>query len=156
MATINDAHECKFSAAVAGMTAIVDGGTKLAKKVFKIFTTSEKLQKTLESFAQHPTMPKDAFAPSRGFNARIGMHYSLELAKIICDAIKPERLRAMMVLESHGRFIGDSNRRASFANIPLWCCMITRTIRMKCQEAKSEACQQAIADELAGHTRRRT
>jgi ribosomal protein L1 len=38
----------------------------------------------------------------------------------------------------------------------LWCCMITRTVRMKCQEAKSEACQQAIADELARLTSRKT
>jgi hypothetical protein len=105
MAKINDAHECKLSTAVAGMTTSVDGDTKLTKKVFKIFSTSEKLQKAFEPFAQHPTMPKNAFAPSRGLNTRTGMHYSLELAKIICDAIKPERLRAMMVLESHGCFI---------------------------------------------------
>ena len=99
-------------------------------------------------------LKKDDFIECRGRFATASAHYTPQMAKLVWKAFEPKVPRAVpcMIVER----VQERILPPGPPTMPLWCCMITRTVAMKSEEAKSEKAKEAISTELQGHNDRGT
>ncbi|CAK0884153.1 unnamed protein product [Prorocentrum cordatum] len=99
-------------------------------------------------------IPQASFVECRGKIAAASALYTPLMATLIWEALKPNVPRAMPCT------LPDRTMERVLPpgppTMPLWCCLITRLVNMKSQEAKTDKAKAAIEAELEGHRNRGT
>ena len=126
---------CLVSTAAVGQQFVdSEGGVFYVKKKLKIVTTRPKLIEVMAPYARIPEHLGSAdFRPCCEKVCADNVFYTPFFAEIVWRALRtvvvmPARTRADLV--PGGCF------PASKPSMPLWCAMVTRTISLKCEEAR--------------------
>ena len=155
MLTQHGAAELVVSSAAVGLTFKVKGKEVFSKEKWRIATTHPGIPIELEPYAEVPdSIPEASFVEGRGRRTAASARYTPLMAKLVWKALKPQVPR-MLPCAVPDRILERVLPQGA-PTMPLWCCLITRLVNMRSQEAKTDKAQAAVEAELEGHRRRGT
>ena len=111
------------------------------KKKWMIATTNAEVAMGLKGLEHVPRdIPECGFAQCRGNAAVESAHYPEDFARHVWSALTPEA-------ECTAPRKVAVARMASFraSSMPLWCCMLTRLVGLKTEEAPCDGARSAVA-----------
>ena len=154
----NAAQTCLVAASAVGFEAkpaTNESDAVYIKKRWRIATTSPSLPGVLAAFAEDPEgLRPDQFVECRGRVAQRSANYTDKFAQLVWSALAPLPVPRKMcaVWES----VGPKLSQCDPPRIPLWCCLVTRTVSPRSAEGQSPGAEAAIKLELEAHDKRGT